>query len=243
MLARRAADNSFGPPRPIRDDVAPAATEQTARLANWLNNGQKTAVQDPNVTEHGAYNLSGATSDAALLAVTRQPDWKWAITSEDEWYKAAYHKNDGNTANYFDYPTSSNTAPSNVGSDGYTDPGNHANFLISDITDFTIGSPYYRTNVGEFENSASPYDTFDQGGNVLEWNESVLYGSSRGFRGGSFDHYAHTLAASDRYYGPPTDEYDYLFGFRVASVPEPGSITLLTGIALMSLLYWRWRHT
>ena len=37
----------------------------------------------------------------------------------------------------------------------------------------SIGSPYYRTNVGEFENSASAYGTFDQGGNVWEWNEAI----------------------------------------------------------------------
>ena len=37
---------------------------------------------------------------------------------------------------------------------------------------FTIGEPYCTTEVGEFENSASPYGTFDQGGNVWEWNET-----------------------------------------------------------------------
>ena len=72
-------------------------------------------------------------------------------------------------AGYWDYPTKSNTVPSNVGSDGYTDPGNHANYWNNG---YTLGSPYYRTNVGEFENSASAYGTFDQGGNVWEWNEA-----------------------------------------------------------------------
>jgi formylglycine-generating enzyme required for sulfatase activity len=37
-----------------------------------------------------------------------------------------------------------------------------------------IGSPYYRMNVGEFENSDSPYGTFDQGGNIWEWNEAIF---------------------------------------------------------------------
>ena len=32
----------------------------------------------------------------------------------------------------------------------------------------TIGAPYWRTVVGEFENSESPYGTFDQSGNVNE---------------------------------------------------------------------------
>ena len=32
---------------------------------------------------------------AQVMAVNREADWKWAIPTEDEWYKAAYHKNDG----------------------------------------------------------------------------------------------------------------------------------------------------
>ena len=57
-------------------------------------------------------------------------DATWWIPSEDEWYKAAYHnKTAGPAPATSDYPTSSNTAPSNDGSDGYTDPGNHANYF------------------------------------------------------------------------------------------------------------------
>jgi len=73
------------------------------------------------------------------------------------------------TGNYFDYPTSSDAVPSN---DVISpDPGNNANFYQDG---YTIGSPYYRTEAGEFENSDSPYGTFDQGGNVYEWNEAVI---------------------------------------------------------------------
>ena len=51
-----------------------------ARFANWLHNGQPTGAQDLTTTEDGAYYLNGATSDPALLAVTRdEEDWKWAI--------------------------------------------------------------------------------------------------------------------------------------------------------------------
>ena len=82
------------------------------------------------------------------------------------------------------------------------DGGNNANFYQSG---YTIGSPYYRTPVGEFELSDSPYGTFDQGGNVWEWTEAILYGSERGFRGGSVISFGYLLA-SDRYYGYPADE-------------------------------------
>ena len=164
-------------------------------------------------------------TDAALLAVTREADWRWAIPSEDEWYKAAYHKNDGVTGNYFDYPTSSNTCP---GRDMADASGNNANY---NGDPYPIDSPYYTTVAGEFENSDSPYGTFDQGGNVWEWNEAIMYSSYRGLRGGSFfnvDGYLHASARGIDYsYGSyPTLEDDDV-GFRVSEVPEPLSAAVL----------------
>jgi len=193
-----------------------------ARFANWLHNGQPTGTQNAGTTEDGAYFLNGATSDTALQAVTREPDSKWAITSEDEWYKAAYHKNDGVTANYFDYPMGSDSVPSNVLGNP-TDPGNNATFWANG---YTIGSPYYRTKVGDHENSDSPYGTFDQGGNVWEWNEAIIDGSYRGLRGGAFVSNDYSLHAAFRLNYYPADEVIGI-GFRVAEVPEPATMSLL----------------
>jgi len=215
-----------------------------ARFANWLHNDQPTGILtgnpalDAGLTEDGAYDLNGAVDDAGLLAVSRESDWRWAITSEDEWYKAAYHKNDGDTANYFDYPTQSDD-PNVPGRDmaEATNPGNNANYYG---TPFPIDSPYYTTLAGEFELSDSPYGTFDQGGNVWEWNEAILSGSYRGLRGGSFLSYGHGLLASYRYDPTPTYEINDV-GFRVASIPEPGSITLLVCGTVAGLMWWRRR--
>jgi sulfatase modifying factor 1 len=209
----------------------------SARFANWLHNGQPTGEQGLATTEDGAYYLNGATTDAALLAVTRKEGWTWAITSEDEWYKAAYHKNDGMTGNYFDYPTSSNTAP---GRDMADASGNNANYYIYGSGAYPIDSGKYTTVAGEFQNSDSPYGTFDQGGNVWEWNEALLYGV-RGLRGGLFGLSDYDLQASSRYYYSPTGEY-FGFGFRVSEVvPEPSSIIALAG-GLLSLLGIRRRR-
>ena len=166
-----------------------------ARFANWLTNGQPTGRQGPQTTEDGSYLLNGAVSDQALLAVTRKPSARYVIPTEDEWYKAAFHKNDGTTGNYWKCATASDTMPSNKLIS--PDPGNTANYKFSLGDIYTIGSLYGRTPVGEFENSQSPYGTFDQGGNVWEWNEAIVRASFRGIRGGSFADVEDYLFARD----------------------------------------------
>ena len=206
----------------------------SCRFANWLGNGQGGGS-----TETGAYTLGGYNGQDGRT-IGRNANWKWAVTSEDEWYKAAYYKGGSTTAGYWDYPTKSNIAPANQVLP--TDPGNSANHYINN---YSIGSPYYRTNVGEFENSGSVYGTFDQGGNVWEWNEAIVYEGSnyayRGVRGGSFGYNDDYLQASSRYYTTPTYEDDHI-GFRVSEVvPEPSSILALAG-GLISLLGIRRRR-
>ena len=84
----------------------------------------------------------------------------------------------------------------------------------------------HATNVGAYSASGSPYGTFDQCGNVWEWNEAVI-ASHRGLRGGAFHDYAFTLPASYRTIGhvPSLERYD--FGFRLSEVPEPATLSLL----------------
>jgi len=114
------------------------------------------------------------------------------------------------------------------------DTGNSANY-------YNRFSPYYSTEVGAYDESASPYDTYDQSGNVEEWTESSVsltaITPNRYHRGGSWFHTATQLPASRSIHNGPTHADDCL-GFRVASsytgidaIPEPASI----GLVLLSV--------
>ena len=190
-----------------------------ARFANWMNNGATVGAS----TETGAYTLNGATSGVNF---TKNAGATWWMPSEDEWYKAAYYKGGGTNAGYWVYPTQSDSAPGNeVG--GAANQANYSSTLN------------YLTDAGAFSASASAYDTFDQGGNVWEWNDAVI-GSSRGLRGGSWDSTGSFLRSSFRFgFGPPKGLN--FVGCRVASVPEPSTAVLvLMGVGALYL--WKRRR-
>ncbi|HEY2837845.1 MAG TPA: SUMF1/EgtB/PvdO family nonheme iron enzyme, partial [Pirellulales bacterium] len=169
------------------------------RFANWLNNGQGTGS-----TETGAYTILGNTATPSNgLSITREPGATWFLTSESEWYKAAYYQpaaQGGDVDNYWLYPTKSNSAPTvatadSVGNINNTVSPPFANYLNGAVWNGQTGNV---TTVG----SAGPlsqgfYGTSDMAGNVFEWNEALI-GSSRGVRGGAFDVSATSLQSSNR---------------------------------------------
>jgi formylglycine-generating enzyme required for sulfatase activity len=204
-----------------------------ARFCNWLQNGQPTAAEGTGTTETGAYTLNGVTTYQQLMLVTRNTAVAtYFIPTENEWYKAAYYKGGGTAAGYWMYPTMSDTAPVNILS---TTGTNNANY------DF-VATPNNLSPVGYFAGSPGPYGTYDQGGDVWQWNETEVDPASRGLRGGAFFWGSDTLAASYRNLCTPGGENETL-GFRVAGVPEPGSIALLLaaslGVAGVALHRWR----
>ena len=158
----------------------------TLRFANWLNNGQLSGAQDATTTEYGAYDMSQGAS------VVRLAGANYWLPSENEWYKAAYY--DPSSGVYYDYATGTDTTPNN--NTPANDTGNSANYYSGD---YTLGSPYYSTEVGAYDESKSPYGTYDQTGNVYEWDETLI-GEYRGARGGSWYHDENWLVAS--YRGP-----------------------------------------
>jgi formylglycine-generating enzyme required for sulfatase activity len=203
-----------------------------ARFCNWLDNDQPVGPEGNGTTETGAYTLNGATTWQLLTAVSRNAGAKYVIPSENEWYKAAYY--DASNGTYWTYPTQSNTTPNNVLSATGT---NNANFEIynSRYTDPTN----YLTPVGSFAGTTSPYGAYDMGGDVWQWTEASVGSDLRILRGGSFSFYAISLASSYRLGDDPADGSDVIggLGFRVASVPEPGGITLLLAGGLCLLGY------
>jgi sulfatase modifying factor 1 len=179
----------------------------TLRFANWLDNSQI-----PGSTETGAYTLLGGTPTPSNgNSVTRNAGATVFLPSENEWYKAAYYN--PNTSSYFQYPTSSNAVPNASGPTATPNSANYNN-AVSNLTD-----------VGAYSGTTSPYGAFDMGGNVYQWNEALIGGSSRGLRGGSFRFNSLDLLSSSRNNIPPTGE-DGDNGFRVASVPEPSTAVL-----------------
>ena len=151
--------------------------------------------------ETGAYTLNNATSGIITANIGAQV----YIPSENEWYKAAYYMA-ANTS-YSLYPNGQNT------------------ITMADANYASSAS----TNVGTYSGDPSSYGTNDQGGNVWEWNDAVISGSSRGLRGGawdySFDDGGLRSSFRDRYGYDPSNEFSSV-GFRVASVPEPTSMVL-----------------
>jgi formylglycine-generating enzyme required for sulfatase activity len=181
-----------------------------ARFANWMNNGATNGAS----TETGAYTLNGATSGVSF---PKNAAATWWIPSEDEWYKAAYYKGGGTNAGYWLYPTESDSDPGNVVG-GAANQANYNNGVYSATQDRTYYvSQNYLTDAGAFSGSGSAYGTFDQAGNLGEWNDAVI-GSSRGIRGGSWSWYENELQSSYRTSAAPSFEGS-LTGFRVASVP------------------------
>jgi len=205
---------------------------EAAKFCNWLTTGD---------ADLGYYSTGGSYDDTPAHGLSHKEyadvnGLTYFIPTEDEWYKAAYYKGGGTDAGYWDYPTQHDTTSSppidGIDSSDDTNPGD---FDAVFIDGYNQGHPNDVSNSGV----GSAYGTYGQGGNVWEWNEAEI-GSSRGLRGGVWGGNSSILRASDRFNYSPAAE-DFSIGFRVASVPEPGSITLLVCGLLGVLLWWRRR--
>ncbi|RRJ97061.1 PEP-CTERM sorting domain-containing protein [Opitutaceae bacterium TAV4] len=185
-----------------------------ARFTNWLTNGG-TANSS---TESGLYVFDGANT---LVSV---PDHAaasgWVVANENEWYRAAYYNGAGG---WWDYATQSNDYS------GTLTASNGQNYNGS-------GNGNKALEAGSFINASSYFGTYDQGGNVWEWIDSIYFGTSRVVRGGGFSNGGSNLSAASGRNGTSPAIEDSILGFRVASltaVPEPATYAALAGLAML----------
>jgi sulfatase modifying factor 1 len=210
-----------------------------ARFANWMANGQGNGS-----TENGTYDLANAAAGNPPAKNLINPNTNAAptfyIPNENEWYKAAYFSpNYGGVgvAGYYDYATQSDSPPGNIIGSG-TNQANYnagAGYSVTQSASYSA-SQNYLTDVGAFSGSGSFYGTFDQSGNVYQWNDlNGTAGSPRGLRGGFWNgNDPYELSSSSSVEDDPSIEGNNI-GFRLASpvvVPEPTTWVMgLAGIA------------
>jgi len=198
-----------------------------ARFCNWLHNGQGNGS-----TETGAYNLNGATY---YEIITAQPDAKFWIPTENEWYKAAYYDpTKGGSGGYWLFPTRVDTAAGNtIGVVGA------ANYFDGDYVgsgSLTVPTANALTDVGAYGgNSDSYYGTNDQGGNVHEWTDAVVNTNTRARRGGSWGDSQNAMRTTYRNWDFPNSQFDSI-GFRIATVPEPATLVLVVFAGILPIL-------
>ncbi len=217
-----------------------------ARFTNWLHHGQPTGLQTAGTTEDGAYTLLGAISGTGFIKNEGAKAW---IPTESEWYKAAYYdpnKGGPGVGGYWQQANQSDTVTGNT--IGVARSANYfdGNYVGSGTSSFPTANAL--TDVGAYGlNSDSAYGTNDQGGNVSEWNDAVIFDSFRGLRGGDWTAgppipvVGFYLSSFNRVRYSPTNEIG-LTGFRVASVPEPSS-AVLTMLSIIACLAGRRRSS
>ena len=200
---------------------------EAAKFVNWLNTSTGNTV---------AYKFDGSgnfqlwsSTDAGYNAnnLFRNSLAKYWLPSSDEWYKGAYGNPNGSWSKF---PNGSDSAPAAVAG------GTDANTAVYDQSLST--GPADITNAG----GLSPYGTMAQAGNVREWNETAwnapndTVGEGRLLRGGSWNFSSSYLDARLlQFLGPSVENSSPFspldnngnFGFRVASAPEPSSLSLL----------------
>jgi hypothetical protein len=208
---------------------------EAARFVNWLNLSSGNSA---------AYKFTGSSfslwnsGDIGFNPQNpyRNTQAKYFLPSLDEWYKAAYYDpNKSSTGGFWKFATGSDNAPTAVSG--------------GDLQGTAVYNQPYFSNPADVTNAGglSAYGTMAQSGNAWEWIETAYDGVNDSaledrFRlGGSWgsDGIGSELLSSDSYNYYPSEVPDVsrnvAIGFRVASVPEPSSLSLLLAGGVVAL--------
>lgn len=200
--------------------VGHISANDMAMFCNWLTTGDVTK---------GAYTIEKINSNYGRViginryAAIRTYGMVYVISSEDEWYKAAYYDPDKpGGAGYWDYPTGSDDMPDGIDFDGDL------------VFDAVFGEGYDQGYPNAIDNAGvlSPYGTMGQGGNIVEQLEN------RQLRGGYWlDGGVIGLKSSFSNGIRTTGKESSMVGFRVVStmvaipnevyIPEPSTAVML----------------
>jgi len=193
---------------------------EAIRFVNWLNTSTGSSP---------AYNLSTEGNfqlwNASDLGYQSSNPWrncfaKYFLPNVDEWHKGAFGSPSGA---WYQFASGSDSPPLAVSS------GTSAGTAVYDRAS---SSPADVNNAG----GESPFGTMAQGGNVWEWTESGP-DYFRWIEGGFWNSPSSALK-STRSYGQASNmsSENFYQGFRIASVPEPSSLSLLLagGVVLMA---------
>lgn len=175
---------------------------EAAQFCNYLTSGDKSLGAYQFGTD-GSITVDRSSAVSAYVMV-------YVIPTENEWYKAAYFKHDG--SGYSLFANGTDTLPT---------AGIDSKYLEDPI----IGSPWNIDSGTQEQNG-----TFNMMGNVWEWNETLI-DSYRGVRGGSYASSTgiNGLYSSNRSADIPSNEGSIGdMGFRIAEIPEPATLILLT---------------
>lgn len=234
------------------------------RYCNWLHNISGPPDQGgPNsLTETGAYTLNrfgpsdedGIPKNGSKLDhpyngpdyIQRNAGARWFLPSENEWYKAAYY--DARPAplgppagHYWNYPTTSNETPNSARA---APPlrANSANYNFPKEEGHLTEVGSYKSNDPNDpkKSTTSPCGAFDMAGNVIEWNEALIYsvpavGEFRGLRGSWYLGNTNGMSYNVRSAPQPAPNYEQIagypwprsvaIGFRVANDPNPPTVS------------------
>ncbi len=178
---------------------------EAVKYCNWLTSGDAYL---------GAYTHSGGSftgiDRAGAISIYGTV---YVLPTEDEWYKAAYWRDDINDQWSLYASGSDDTPPRGTGGWNYYD-GEYA-----PIWAWEVGSGAQEQN-----------GTYDMMGNVWERLEDPYDASERVLRGGSDASSALIIRSLARGGGAPDRESSDV-GFRVVMIPEPSTI-LLFGVGL-----------